>query len=183
MPRPRPTAEERQQILVAVTSGEDPLVVGVRFGVSARYVLNIARQSRPAMTEPPVEAPEVTELYRFYDEGECLLYVGISFSAVARMASHKCEKIWFRQVTKITIERYATRQDALDAEATAIREERPAWNVSGTASNPNSFKNKPKRLRQVDVETVRDNLPSSVVIALEILNHPLLKKKARGNVF
>lgn len=73
---------------------------------------------------------EKTELYRHFDTDGRLLYVGVSLSTVARLSSHMCESKWSGQIASITIERFPTRQEALAAEAAAIKLERPAHNVA-----------------------------------------------------
>jgi len=70
-----------------------------------------------------------TELYRFYDEQESLLYVGISINAIMRMTQHRCASSWYEQATSITIARYKTREDALQAEKEAIKNEKPTHNI------------------------------------------------------
>jgi hypothetical protein len=70
-----------------------------------------------------------TELYRHYDARDRLLYVGISLSAVGRLAQHRSDSGWYSDITRVTVERFATRQQALDAEALAIKSERPLHNI------------------------------------------------------
>lgn len=70
-----------------------------------------------------------TELYRCFDEGGALLYVGVAISAKARLQSHKRYAAWFDQLARVTVETYPTRDAALDAERTAIAAERPRHNV------------------------------------------------------
>jgi predicted GIY-YIG superfamily endonuclease len=71
-----------------------------------------------------------TDLYRFFDGDGALLYIGISFSAVARAAQHR-KKGWWGNVAKMTVERLDTRQAAEEAELAAIAKERPLHNVVG----------------------------------------------------
>lgn len=71
-----------------------------------------------------------TELYRHYDSNGDLLYVGISLSAVARLAQHRCEAHWFEYIARVDIEPFPTREAALEAEARAIAEESPKHNVA-----------------------------------------------------
>lgn len=68
-------------------------------------------------------------LYRFYDEVGVLLYVGITADPGARFKQHRGDKAWWTQVVNIRIEKFPTRAAVLAAERTAIREERPLWNV------------------------------------------------------
>lgn len=71
------------------------------------------------------------QLYRHYDAAGELLYVGISISAVARMAAHKSGgSCWVDDVALITIETFPSRVKALAAERAAIQNEHPKWNVA-----------------------------------------------------
>jgi predicted GIY-YIG superfamily endonuclease len=70
-----------------------------------------------------------TYLYRLYDHTDQLLYVGISKSAIHRLYDHLTEQPWGDCVAKQTVERYDTRQEALDAEKAAIEYESPLHNV------------------------------------------------------
>lgn len=54
----------------------------------------------------------MAELYRHFDAGNQLLYVGISLSAVSRMQSHKALSHWSNSIAKVTIEKYETRSGA-----------------------------------------------------------------------
>lgn len=72
-----------------------------------------------------------TDLYRFYDSSGRLLYVGISFHAVARASQHRREKNWWPQVARMDVEHLPTRSAAVAAELHAIRTEHPAHNVIG----------------------------------------------------
>ncbi|MEV1013740.1 GIY-YIG nuclease family protein [Micromonospora sp. NPDC049801] len=67
-------------------------------------------------------------LYRFFDRTDVLLYVGITADLPTRLKSHRKGKPWWTQVANITIEPFETRQEALDAEKRAIREEGPLHN-------------------------------------------------------
>lgn len=75
-----------------------------------------------------------TELYRYFDHASQLLYVGISLSAARRAGEHRARHSWWGAVTSITIERYPTRREALAAESTAIRTERPLHNILGVSA-------------------------------------------------
>lgn len=67
-------------------------------------------------------------LYRFYSDSGELLYVGTSGDFGRRFPAH-AQKIWFLQVRGITLEWYATEDDALKAERRAIHVEHPRYNV------------------------------------------------------
>ena len=69
-----------------------------------------------------------TQLYRHFDADGRLLYVGISLSVVSRLAQHRESAKWFSRISKVTVESYETREDALDAENNAIARENPIFN-------------------------------------------------------
>jgi len=75
-------------------------------------------------------------LYRFYDGGDRLLYVGITNNPAARFKQHEHSKDWWDQVASITLEQHASRQELMDAERAAIIAERPAYNVAHSVTNP-----------------------------------------------
>jgi hypothetical protein len=82
-----------------------------------------------------IPAPEATEtkptaLYRHFDSDGRLLYVGISLSAIIRLAEHRASP-WFDDIARVEIERHPTRKAALAAERKAIRDERPLHNIVG----------------------------------------------------
>lgn len=71
------------------------------------------------------------DLYRFYDEHETLLYVGISLSAAARASQHRATQPWWHEVTRMDVEHIDTddRAEAERIEARVILAERPLHNV------------------------------------------------------
>jgi predicted GIY-YIG superfamily endonuclease len=70
-----------------------------------------------------------TNLYRHFDAEGALLYVGISLSAVHRLAQHRDHSGWFADIKRVEIVNFETREDALSAETEAIRNENPKWNI------------------------------------------------------
>lgn len=85
------------------------------------------------VVEPPAprQPRERTELYRHFDAADRLLYVGISLSTVARLSQHMLGSPWAGEIARITVERFATREEAALAELRAIVEERPLHNIAG----------------------------------------------------
>lgn len=77
-----------------------------------------------------------TALYRFYDEGGALLYVGITADLEQRRAAHERDKPWWPDVAEKTVEWHDTRLLALAAELEAIRSEAPRHNVTGSPWAP-----------------------------------------------
>lgn len=92
------------------------------------------------MTEP-------TALYRHYNEAGELLYVGVSFDPLHRLKQHwGDQKCWVDDIANMTIERFPTRHEALQAEKNAIKKELPKYNITHNAYAPVS--NGPKRNRK-----------------------------------
>lgn len=75
-------------------------------------------------------------LYRFFDTDGELLYVGITMNPSARWPKHKAGKEWWAEVETITLETFASRDEALDAECDAIKTERPRHNVVHASPRP-----------------------------------------------
>lgn len=69
-----------------------------------------------------------TVLYRHFDHGGRLLYVGISLDVLRRTQQHRQTAHWFRDVAKFTAERFPSRAAAIAAERQAIADENPAFN-------------------------------------------------------
>ena len=72
------------------------------------------------------------ELYRYFDDNDVLLYIGISLSSVARASQHRANSHWYSQATCMRIERFPTRRDLEIAEQKAIFFERPIHNIMRT---------------------------------------------------
>jgi predicted GIY-YIG superfamily endonuclease len=68
-------------------------------------------------------------LYRFYAIDGTLLYIGITQELPTRLRTHDRKQPWYCKVARITVEHFATRVEALEAEAAAIRAEGPLYNV------------------------------------------------------
>jgi len=70
-----------------------------------------------------------TDLYRYYDADDRLLYIGVSKCAVARAMKHQYDAAWWASFAYMTREVYPTRAAALRAEKAAIKAERPIHNI------------------------------------------------------
>lgn len=70
-------------------------------------------------------------VYRFYDEADQLLYVGISDNPPRRFREHTKHAEWWMDAVRIDLTHYATEQAARAAELKAIRTERPKYNLAG----------------------------------------------------
>lgn len=71
-----------------------------------------------------------TALYRHYDADGGLLYVGVSSSPARRMWEHRCRTDWAENTARSSVEWFQTRAAAFAAEAIAIADESPAYNVA-----------------------------------------------------
>jgi excinuclease UvrABC nuclease subunit len=72
-------------------------------------------------------------LYRFYNQNDQLLYVGITKFFEPRLKQHYKNAEWFFETSRVTLEHYQTRQDVEQAESRAIKSEKPKYNI---AKNP-----------------------------------------------
>lgn len=83
-------------------------------------------------------------LYRFYDNQDNLLYIGITNSPQARWNNHRNDKSWFKHVVRSTMEHFATRAELEAAEIQAIQTEKPRHNVT------HSVISAPKQIKVAD---------------------------------
>lgn len=74
-------------------------------------------------------------LYRHFDKEGDLLYVGISIDPVARLVNHTSKSKWKDEIATITIERFESQHDAMNAEYRAIVDEKPRHNRAIPMSN------------------------------------------------
>ncbi|WP_406145025.1 GIY-YIG nuclease family protein [Streptomyces anulatus] len=72
--------------------------------------------------------PGRTALYRLYDSGDVLLYVGIAADPRERWTQHAIDKPWWPEVTRRDVEWVPSRFDAETAEREAIISEKPLHN-------------------------------------------------------
>jgi hypothetical protein len=71
-----------------------------------------------------------TSLYRMWNYGGDLLYVGIASDPGKRFDQHSRYKRWWHEVDTIKVIHYPTRAEARAAELVAIRSESPRYNVA-----------------------------------------------------
>lgn len=81
-----------------------------------------------------------TALYRLYDEGGLLLYVGISINPDRRFAQHSYEKDWWGEVHDHMIEWFPSRSAARRAEWRTIHDEAPLHNKQRPSDGLNPYK-------------------------------------------
>lgn len=77
-----------------------------------------------------------TALYRLFNEGRELLYVGIAFDPHRRWSQHVTDKPWWPEVFYREVAWYASRREAEGAEIAAIRGEFPKYNRVGLLGPP-----------------------------------------------
>lgn len=70
-------------------------------------------------------------LYRCFDAGDVLLYVGVTFNVSARKSQHRKRAAWFSNVKRVSIETFDSRHEAELAEYRVIQTERPKINRVG----------------------------------------------------
>lgn len=115
--------------------------------------------------------PERTAVYRLYDKGGSLLYVGISNQPSVRWQQHANEKPWWPDVSRKEVAWYGDRPLAAIEEMRAVVQESPRYNVIGppkevqaiTVRFPGDLYEK---LRQEAFNT-RESMASIIVGALE----------------
>ena len=72
-------------------------------------------------------------MYRVYDAGDRLIYVGSTTNLSRRMyRGHSHFSWWFDLVARVESESFPSRYDAYASEAVAIQEEQPAFNIVNT---------------------------------------------------
>ena len=73
--------------------------------------------------------PAPTGLYHVYDGAEGLLYIGVSKHFGIRWQQHAQKQPWWNGRRRMTVDFYDDRDEAFDAEALAIFNEQPKYNV------------------------------------------------------
>lgn len=71
---------------------------------------------------------EKTSLYRHFNADGELLYVGISLNHLIRLYQHSNASPWFDEISNISVEHFPSREEAVQAELTAIKKEKPKHN-------------------------------------------------------
>lgn len=69
------------------------------------------------------------QLYRHWDKDGNLLYVGISLSAVGRLADHRKSARWYTEIVNVTIENFPSEKLLRAAEKNAVVTEKPRYNI------------------------------------------------------
>jgi predicted GIY-YIG superfamily endonuclease len=85
------------------------------------------------------QSSEKTILYRYFNDNNDLLYIGITKVFGSRLQQHLSKSRWFLEATKVTLEHFESRPIALMAEESAIKSEKPLFN---TVHNKSVLKDK-----------------------------------------
>lgn len=133
-----------------------------------------------------------TALYRFYDAGGQLLYVGITCRTAVRFRDHQKTAEWWPRQRSVTVAWRPDRDTAAAEELVAIREEKPLYNLAGRL--PTQPRRHPRRqswpppdLRgaiaaDVRAEIGRAGRPKSEIRAVLGMNTNPLSDRLRGDV-
>lgn len=123
---------------------------------------------------------EPTSLYRHFDAAGQLLYVGISLSAIHRLASHGNKSHWADEISRVEIERFLTKEDALAAESLAIALEAPLYNVqhNGESKVRHVKISEETRARITDIRRASTPIPSVVKVVADLVEREWQQIKA-----
>jgi hypothetical protein len=94
-----------------------------RYGPFSAHREELAAAERAAAAES-----RETALYRWFDEMDLLLYVGVAGELGGRTKGHVKGSSWMEFAVRSAIERHPTRSAALAAETAAIKAEHPLFN-------------------------------------------------------
>lgn len=86
---------------------------------------HVATQRR---TEAQAKDARTTALYRWWDEADVLLYIGIAEHIGTRTKGHAKGSSWMEFAVRSAVERVPSRSGALEAEEAAIKAEHPIFN-------------------------------------------------------
>lgn len=106
-----------------------------------------------------MEQDTATSVYRYYDEYDVLIYVGITSRGAKRNAEHYKSKAWWPMVVRQEVEHYSTRDEAAAREVTLIRQHQPPYNTQH---------NEDSRRARLTYEAVRTKLPAEPIDPLSM---------------
>jgi hypothetical protein len=79
-------------------------------------------------------------LYRFYGEGDTLLYIGLTRNPPARLKKHSSDKTWWEDVMRIEFEHFTDLAALRKAEEAAIIACRPKYNIQFNGKSSTTMK-------------------------------------------
>ncbi|MDD2270976.1 MAG: GIY-YIG nuclease family protein [Desulfuromonadaceae bacterium] len=94
-------------------------------------------------------------LYRHYGHDSKLLYVGISNNALSRLYQHEQSSEWYELISRVEIEHYPSREQALKAEKKAIENEKPIYNFVHNSDSVKRTAQKKQKITEADVAKYR----------------------------
>ncbi|HEX8106722.1 MAG TPA: hypothetical protein VF516_03290 [Kofleriaceae bacterium] len=124
--------KSRKEICLAI--GCSPSAVTRHLGAVRQYKgsrVDIEAAMKDAATANPLRSAVKGYLYRYFDGGGVLLYVGISLCAISRLSGHRSSDSWYGEISRVDIEKFPSIDQAKDAERKAIRAEHPKYNIDG----------------------------------------------------
>jgi predicted GIY-YIG superfamily endonuclease len=102
------------------------------------------------------------QVYRCFDAQGNLLYIGASYNAVKRLSEHRgWSAYWFHKCKRVDVQHFDNRQDALLAEAMAIRTENPLYNTVGRIKKRIPTSKEIKATNQAWVQSFCPSWPTS----------------------
>lgn len=79
-------------------------------------------------------------LYRAFTSQDRLLYVGITSNWAARLGEHAEGSDWMELCTRLTVEKFETREEVERAEIAAIKKEQPLYNKAHNDSYKSAWR-------------------------------------------
>jgi hypothetical protein len=123
--------EKARAARLALTNGDDPIETSRAEKAARALQPPLGLHERCARKFARFEKMRVEAeayLYRHFHPSGDLLYVGITLWPLRRQERHVKEAPWKSHICLIVVEPFATREEALEAETRAIRDEYPKWN-------------------------------------------------------
>jgi len=103
----------------------DDVVIPIPNTPSPRF----SRHPKPSPAKRKGVRRRETVLYRYYDDQDVLLYVGVSANMPGRLEGHEADSTWMDFAARSTMDHFAERDDAEAAEVAAIEADHPLFNV------------------------------------------------------
>lgn len=128
--------EELQQYLSAVRTMNGLVRHDLTRWVAYSMGITPAQAKTYDLDRPRHDLRGPSALYRYFDECDRLLYVGITKTPEKRDREHSMLAEWHQFATRQTVEWHEDRDAALAAERAAIRDESPVFNLLGSHVDP-----------------------------------------------
>lgn len=130
-------------------------------------------------------AGQQTALYRLFGAENVLLYVGITTNPASRWREHANIKTWWPLVARREVEWHDNRADALAAEAAAICDENPMYNILRRPYRPfgrlvpTAHSTRSGDVACVSIQSARQQLRDHVDAAREDGQHTVIERHGR----